>query len=102
MDVCEKMVYVVVVLMECLEMYVIGIVVVVYQGVIEFLGGVVEIVQLVNLGSFVIKYVINIVEMDVLGRWVVVMMVVLWENQEIFVIKCVMFDMKFVVIRIYV
>lgn len=80
MDVCEKMVYVVAALMECSETYVIGTVAVAHQGVTESLGGVVEIVQLANSGSFVTKHATNTVEMDASGRRAAVMMVVLWEN----------------------
>lgn len=60
-----------------------------------------EIVKLVNLEKCVEIYVVNIVEMDVWRLWVFVEMGVMWGNLENFVMKFVMFDMKFVVIKIF-
>lgn len=102
MDVCETMVCAVAALMECSETYVIGTVAVALQGVTEYLEGVVENVQLASSGSFVTKHAANTVEMDVSGLRAAVMMVVLWENQEISATKRVMLDTKLVVIRIHV
>lgn len=58
-----------------------------------------EIVLLVSLVNFVIKYVVKIVKMDVINILGVVMMDVYLVNLEIFVMKCVMFNMYIVVIR---
>lgn len=101
-DVSKTVVFAVTALMECSETYVIGTVAVALQGVIESLGGVVEIVQQASLGSFVTKHAANTVEMDASGLRAAVMMVVLWENQEISATKRVMLDTKLVVIRIHV
>lgn len=101
-DVSKTVVFAVTALMECSETYVIGTVAVALQGVTESLGGVVEIVQQASLGSFVTKHAANTVEMDASGLRAAVMMVVLWENQEISATKHVMLDTKRVVIRIHV
>lgn len=58
-----------------------------------------EIVLLVSLVDFVIKYVVKIVKMDVINILGVVMMDVYLVNLEIFVMKCVMFNLYIVVIR---